>query len=84
MPDKYYGTIIKVIDEYTVVLNKGSTSGVTRGSSFLIVEVGEELIDPETGNNLGNLELTKGWCAPTHIQENMCTILSKEFSESSF
>jgi len=82
MRDKYFAIVVKVIDDFTVVINKGATNGITKESRFLIIEVGDEIIDPETGNSLGLLEITKGWCLPTHIQENICTIQSNEYKQS--
>ncbi len=39
-----------------VVINAGSTSGVNVGDKFTINRAGEELIDPDTGLNLGSIE----------------------------
>jgi len=73
----YPASVVKVIDEYTVVINKGSEQGVSKGDQFLIYYVEpEELIDPETGESLGSLEVVRGTGAVTHVQEKMSTIKS--------
>ena len=82
MEREYFAKVVKIIDAYKVVINKGSFDGVNSDSRFLIIEIGERLIDPDTKESLGFLEITKGWCAPTHIQNNMCTIKSNEFAQN--
>lgn len=79
---KYFGRIVKILDDYEVVINKGASDGILSSSSFLILEVGEEIIDPETKESLGFLEITKGWCKPKHIQEKVCTLRSSEYDKA--
>jgi hypothetical protein len=69
-------TVAKVIDEYTVIINKGSTDGVRDGARFLIYGLGDEILDPETNESLGNLELVRGIGSAIHVQEKMATIKS--------
>jgi hypothetical protein len=68
--------VAAVVDEYTLVLNIGSAQGVTKQHSFLVYGIGPDVIDPETGENLGPLELVRGRGKVSHIQERMCTIAS--------
>lgn len=68
--------VAKVIDEYTLVLNKGSSNGIKEGQRFLIYSVGEEVKDPDTSVSLGLLELVKGTGKARHVQESMCTVTS--------
>lgn len=68
--------IIKVIDEYKVVINKGSNDGVTKNDRYLIYKPGDELFDPDTKESLGVLEIVCGEGKPEHIQEKMTTIVS--------
>lgn len=70
------GKVIKVIDDYKIVINKGSTHGVTDDSRFLIYREGEELFDPDTKESLGSLELVCGEGTPEHIQPQMTTLYS--------
>lgn len=68
--------IAKVIDGYTLVLNKGEKDGIKVGQRFLIYSIGDEIIDPDTKESLGNLEIVKGTGRVTHLQEKVATIAS--------
>lgn len=67
-------SVAKVIDEYTIVLNQGYEDGIEMGQRFLIYSIGEEIIDPETKENLGKLEIVRGTGKVTHLQERIATI----------
>lgn len=71
--------IVKVIDEYKVVINKGSNDGVTRNDRYLIYKPGDELFDPDTKESLGVLEIVCGEGKPEHIQEKMTTLISAKY-----
>ena len=76
--------IIKEIDEYTVVINKGSTDGIKPNQRFLLYSLSDEpLIDPLTNENLGYLELVKGTAEVEHLQEKICTIKSCRYTKPS-
>lgn len=70
--------VVKVIDEFSVVINRGDMDGVEYGDRFLVYEVGEELFDPDTGESLGNIEIVKGRGKPRHIQDRLTTLESLE------
>lgn len=73
----YPALVAKVNDEYTLVINRGSEHGVTKGDHFLVYYVDpEELTDPETGESLGHLEIIRGTGTATHVQPRMATIKS--------
>lgn len=69
-------TVLKILDPYRVVINGGSQTGITDKDRFLVYELGEDLIDPETKELLGRLEIVKGTGKPVHIQEKLTTIES--------
>lgn len=70
-------SVAKINDEFTLVINRGSDHGVTKGDNFLVYYVEpEELIDPETGESLGNLEIIRGTGTAIHVQPKMTTIKS--------
>tara|TARA_R110001592_G_scaffold167023_3_gene402311 strand:- start:1796 stop:2218 length:423 start_codon:yes stop_codon:yes gene_type:complete len=71
-------SVAKVIDEFTVVINRGRGDGIAVGSRFLIFGIGDEIIDPETGKSLGQLELVKGIGTVTHVQDAMSTLQSSK------
>ena len=68
------GRVLKVIDKYTLVINKGINDGVTMEDRFLVYKLGEDMIDPDTHENLGTLEIVCGEGKPEHIQERFTTI----------
>lgn len=66
--------VAKVIDEYTIILNKGAKDGIEIGQRFLIYSLGDEIIDPETEENLGRVEIVKGTGKVTHLQDMLATV----------
>lgn len=70
--------VVKIIDDYTVIINCGYNEDIKKGTKYLIYEVGEEIFDPDTRESLGSLELVKGVGKITHIQEKMATLESVE------
>ncbi len=66
--------VAKVNDRYTLVLNKGEKDGVRAGQRVLIYSVGDEIIDPDTTESLGHLEIVKGTGRVIHLQEKMAII----------
>jgi NADP-dependent 3-hydroxy acid dehydrogenase YdfG len=66
------GRVAKTLSKTTVVLNIGANDGVTEGTVFLIYEEGEEIVDPETKESLGRLEIPKGNVTAVNVQERMC------------
>lgn len=83
MKDKYIGKVIKVIDDYTVVINLGSeNSTIKDGDKFLIVGLGDVISDPDTGEELEQLEIIRGKANVIHIQSKISTIESFEYEKS--
>ncbi len=72
----FIAKVVKIIDDYKIVINKGSESGVKMNQTFLIYRLAEEIIDPETNENLGNLEVIIGRGIVTHVQEKIATLTS--------
>jgi hypothetical protein len=81
MSNKYIAKIIKVIDSYTVVVNKGRNAGVSVGNKYLIIGLGETIIDPETNNELERLEIIRGKVEVIHVQEKIATLKSCQFGK---
>jgi hypothetical protein len=61
-----------------VVINRGSSNGVKAGDRFLIFGIGPHIADPDTGEDLGVLELVRGQGDVVHVQEHLSTIRSIE------
>lgn len=77
------GKVLKILDSKTVVINKGSIDGIIENDKFLIYNIGEEIIDPDTKESLGNLELVCGEAKVTHVQEKISTLKSSKIEEIS-
>lgn len=52
--------IVKIIDEYSVVINAGFDHGVKKGQLFEIYVPGESIIDPDSNEDLGTMDFIKG------------------------
>jgi len=75
----YIAKVAQVQDDYTVVVNKGSADGMSVGQNYILLGVGEEIKDPDTGESLGNIELVRGKVKVSHVQEKMSTLISAEW-----
>lgn len=70
-------TVVRVLNEHEVVINRGTSDGIKNGQRFLVYVVDPNpVIDPETGGTLGSLEIIKGTGRVKHAQPNMATIIS--------
>ncbi len=75
--------IVKILDIYNYVINAGSYDGIKKGDEFVIYIEGETIIDPDSSNDLGKLELPKAYCTATHVQEKVSIIRSNYANTSS-
>jgi len=62
-----------IIDEYTVVINRGYEHGVEEDMRFVIYEPGEEIKDPETDESLGKFEYVKAKVEVVDVKEKFST-----------
>jgi hypothetical protein len=70
--------VVKVMDfNYKLVINRGAKDGVKMGQRFLIYSIGEEILDPDTKESLGKLEIVRGKGKVIHVQEKMATLESE-------
>jgi curli biogenesis system outer membrane secretion channel CsgG len=67
------GRIIKV-DGNRAYVNIGSASGVKVGDKFTVFNIGEALVDPDTGAKLGAEEKQTGSGSVTEVQEKFAII----------
>ncbi len=72
------GKIAKIIDEYTVVINRGHEHGVEEDMRFVIYEQGEEIKDPDTDESLGTFEYVKAKVRVTNVSEKFSTATTCE------
>lgn len=74
-PASFPATVVSINDPYTVAINRGSSHGIRHGQKFLVYGLSdEEIIDPETNQSLGRLEIVRGTGAVIHVQEKLATI----------
>ena len=77
-----FAKVANIIDEYTIVINKGASQGIKVGANFLIYGIGDEILDPESGESLGNLELVRGIGTAIHVQDKISIIESTKTHKS--
>jgi hypothetical protein len=82
MSDRYFGKVVAVNNEYQVVINKGSAHGVQDGQRFIIVGLGDVLVDPDTGEELEKLEIVRGRAIVVHVQSTIATLKSCDFQKN--
>ncbi len=63
--------VAKIIDPTTIVLPVGAADGVKEGMEFVIYDLSETIRDPDTGEDLGRLELVKGRVFAENVQEKL-------------
>jgi hypothetical protein len=69
--------VVKVIDDYSLVINRGEISGIREGQRMLVYNTSEEEItDPQTGESLGYLDLVRGTGTITFVQEKISILQS--------
>ncbi len=78
MAEIIMGKVVKIIDEYRIVINKGRVDGVVKSNRFLVYRLGEELFDPDTDESLGVLEIVCGEGKPEHIQDHLTTLYTSK------
>ena len=71
--------VVRFIDDlrFTLALNIGEVDGVKTDDKYMVYGIDEgPIIDPETGEDLGALEIVKGRGKVILVQEKMCIIKS--------
>jgi len=81
MSDRYFAKVVVVRDKYTVVINAGSLRDVQPGKRFLLIGLGEVIVDPDTNEELERLEIVRGTAVVTHVQEKIATLRSADYDK---
>lgn len=82
MSERYFAKVVHVADKYTITISAGSLRGVTVGSQFVIVGLGEVIVDPDTNEELERLEIVRGHAKVTHVQEKISTLKSSIYDKT--
>ncbi len=82
MSDRYFSKVVSILDEYTVVINKGLENDIKKGDEFLIIGLGEVINDPDTGEKIEQLEVVRGKACAKHVQNKITTLESCEYFNS--
>lgn len=83
MTDRYAAKVVKVLDDYSIVVNRGTGQGLNAGDQFLVIGLGEIIRDPDTNEDLEQLEIIKGKAEIVHAQEKIATLKSCRYSRAS-
>lgn len=78
MSERYFGKVVHISDKFSVVINAGSEKDVHVGMKFLIVGLGDLIRDPDTGEELEQLEIVRGRAEVVHVQSKLSTLKSIE------
>jgi hypothetical protein len=76
--------VIHVVDDwrgdapFELVIGWGTEQGVKVGDRFLVFGYGPRLSDPDTGADLGVLEVVRGHGIVTHVQDRVATLRSTD------
>jgi len=70
--------VVEVIDAYRCAINMGENDGLKVGQRFLVYGLGKEITDPDSGENLGVLEIVRGRGKVTHVQPRLATLETYE------
>jgi hypothetical protein len=72
--------IVKIVDEYTIVVSYGYNQGAMTGEILEIFEKGEEIFDPETNESLGTLDFIKGRVRIKNVYDDISLCESYEYT----
>jgi len=72
--DLIIADVVKIIDDYTIIINKGSLNNIKKGQRILVYGLGEQIIDPVTKEDLGTLEIIRGSAEASHVQDKITTL----------
>ena len=73
------GNVVRILDEYRIVINVGSNDEVKVGMVFVIfTQSQDEIRDPASGEILGKLENVKEYVSVIHVQNRLSTCVARE------
>lgn len=78
MSERYFGKVAHITNNFSVVINVGEEQDVKVGMKFLVVGLGDLILDPDTGEELERLEIVRGRAEAVHVQAKLSTLKSIE------
>lgn len=72
--------VIKIIDNYDLVINIGADEGAKVGDTYEIYTPGHEVFDPDTKDSLGTLDLIKASIKVKNVFPKMSICTSNHIS----
>jgi hypothetical protein len=78
-----YGKVLKIFDGTSLLISLGAKDGLKRGDGFVVIEKGDEVTDPESGESLGNLEYVKAELVAVDVQERVSVLMTGFVEEAS-
>lgn len=82
MSKKIVGKVADLIDNRSLVFNKGSNAGVTKNMIFRVLDpVGREVKDPDNGKVIGHVNLPKIEVQVTHVYDKYSIAKTYKFRE---
>lgn len=66
------GQVARIVSNRQIALNIGTTHGVEAGMRFAIFAPSDSIVDPETGENLGEFRHRKATVVVTTVAERFC------------
>ena len=77
--EKIEGKVVKILDEYSIVINVGRDNDVVDGMVFVVfVQSDDEIKDSDSGEVLGKLEHVKDYVVVAHVQDKFSTCVAGE------
>ncbi len=73
--------VVEILTGTRLVLNCGKNVGIKEANEFLVYGLSNPIIDPETGEELGQAEIIRGRGKVIHVQDKLCTIESCLYDE---
>lgn len=74
------GKIVRILDKKTVIINLGSKDGVDKSTTFRILAEPEDIIDPDSGEKLGSVNVVKSKLKAQKVDEKF-TIASTRWTD---
>jgi len=68
--------VVMIISPYQVVINGGEEAGLEKGQRVLVYGIGDMIKDPDTGEDLEQIEIVRGTGRVIHLQGKIATIES--------